>query len=84
MKTKLYFDIIYNPKGIIDIGNLMSQLDLGISGLLQPKAERISFTTTTKVDRKYIKNISDTIREAYTTTGNNVLSLTLFKKEVIG
>jgi hypothetical protein len=77
IKTRVIFDITINPKRANDIGNLMAKMDLGISGILYPISQRISFTTTTKVTKKYLKGVEETLRKAYEEDGNTVLGLKL-------
>jgi len=80
VKTKVIFEITFNPKRANDIGRLMAAMDLGIS---YPLSESISFTTTTKVTKKYLKGVEETIRNAYEKTGNTVLALKFCSSEVV-
>lgn len=83
MKTKLYFDIVYNPRQVKAVGELMSKMDLGISGLFYPQAETLSFTTTTKVNKSYIENMTKKIIEAYEHNGNDVVSVKFDRLEAV-
>jgi len=83
VKTKVIFEITFNPKRANDIGRLMAAMDLGISGISYPLSESISFTTTTKVTKKYLKGVEETIRNAYEKTGNTVLALKFCSSEVV-
>lgn len=80
VKTKVIFEITFNPKRANDIGRLMAAMDLGIS---YPLSESISFTTTTKVTKKYLKGVEETIRNAYEKTGNTVLALKFCSSEAV-
>jgi len=83
VKTKVIFEITFNPKRANEIGKLMAAMDLGISGILYPISESISFTTTTKVTKKYLKSIEETLRKAYEESGNTVLALKFCSSEAV-
>ena len=57
MKTKVSFEVTYNPSEIVQIGKFMSEIDLGIEGLELPTKIIFSYNTTTKVDDKYIEKM---------------------------
>lgn len=77
MKTKVKFKIIYNPADVNKVSDLMEKMDLGINGIVQPRCEEISFSTTTKVDKDYLKNIAKVINKAYEEQGCTVYSVEL-------
>lgn len=46
------------------IGNIMSKMDLGISGISAPEKIEVSFTTKSKVDRKYMTKMKKAVKHA--------------------
>jgi hypothetical protein len=78
-KTRCVFNVNFTPKIVHDIGQVMSKLDLGITGCTMPIDEQVSFLTTTKVTTKYITAIIEKLQEAYESTGNVVHSVDFIK-----
>lgn len=63
-KIKVSYEVVYTPSLISKVGKIMSNLDLGISGITAPITEIFSWETTTKIDEKYLKKMEGAIREA--------------------
>lgn len=73
--THLKFEIEVNPSLMEEIGNIMSKLDLGISGIQKPKFYTCEWDTTTKVDKAYISKMRKRVKEAFELDGSKVLSV---------
>jgi hypothetical protein len=77
--TKCVFNVNFTPKIVHDIGQVMSKLDLGITGATMPIDEQVSFLTSTKVTKKYIATIIIKLQEAYESSGNVIHSVDFVK-----
>jgi len=63
-KVKVTYQVIYTPELATKVFDLMSGMDLGISGGEFPVAEKWSWTTTTKVDAAYRAKMRRVIKKA--------------------
>ena len=79
-KTEVSFTIVYNPSLIVEVGELMSRMDLGIGKVIALVEEELSWTTTTKVDEKYLSIIKQKITKAYKDNGHEVICLNAIYK----
>ena len=80
MKTHIKFEVTFNPKLAVEVGELMSHFDLGINELLTPVTYIYSWNTTSLVDKKYISKMKKGIKNILEKDGHKVLSIKLYKK----
>jgi hypothetical protein len=74
-KNEVSFTVVYNPSIIEKTGELMSKMDLGITGIEQLQSEIWSWTTTTEVDRAYLKKMKNIINSFLVKEGHRVVSI---------
>ena len=80
--NKIKFLVEFNPSTLEKIGDLMSKMDLGISGILQPQYYTCGWNTTTKIDKVYKTKMKKRVKEAFELDGSRVLSIKLTKWKV--
>lgn len=68
-RTLIKYEVIYTPKEYEDIAELMSKLDLGITGMSAPCRYIWSWTTTAKVDQAYRQRMRRAIIKALKAQG---------------
>ena len=57
------------------VGELMSKMDLGIIGISSPVSELWSWTTTSKVDKAYLKKMEGVMKKAIESDGGKVIEI---------
>lgn len=77
--NKIKFLIEFNPSMLEKIGDIMSKMDLGISGVLQPQYYTCGWSTTTKIDKVYKAKTKKRVKEAFELDGSRVLSIKIIK-----
>ena len=75
VRTKVKFVLIYNPAIVNQVADLMKKLDLGVHGISYHHCEEISYTTTTKVDKQYLKKMIGVLRKGLEEEGSTVYSI---------
>ncbi len=72
---KIAYEVVFNPRGAEQIGELMSRMDLGITGIEAPQCIVMRWTTTTKINKKYKDKVKKGIIELMERDGNRIVSL---------
>jgi hypothetical protein len=72
---KLKAEISVNSAIAEEMGNFMSRMDLGITGIEAPMTEIVSWTTTTKPTDEYKKNIEKVIERGFEKDGARLISI---------
>ncbi len=75
--TAVEFNIKINTKTYEDMGNFMKDLDLGIERIDNIEAYSMKWTTTTKVDDKYVRKVKKVIDDSMTKQGHRLVSCNL-------
>ena len=74
-KTKrVKFEVVYKTFNLISLEYVVANFDLGISGL-SPLTETWTWTTSTKIDKKYILEAILTIEKAIKSIGGRVIKI---------
>lgn len=79
METKVEIKIVYNPAIVEKISEVMSDCDLGISEVVYPQVEILSFTTTSMVSDEYLTKMEEGIAKAYAEAGRRLISFERIK-----
>lgn len=74
-RYKVEFVVTNQAKVLDKIADLMSGMDLGITGVDCSITEKVSWTTTVKVTKKYIKTMEEELRKAYDLVDRRVISI---------
>lgn len=72
-KHKVVFMVTYNPPIAVKISEFLSKMDLGLEGIQYPICEKWSWTTKTKIDKKYIKTTKTAIKKAIESFGGKLI-----------
>lgn len=64
VQNKIKFEVISQSKLMDQVGDIMSKLDLGLSGISAPVAEIWSWNTPAKIDLKYINKMKRAVKGA--------------------
>lgn len=84
VKTKVIFEVVYNPQLAEQVGKFMANLDLGISRIEYPVQEQWTWTTTILVDKTYIAGIRKHIQDNWEKEmGGRLLKLKYLGKEIL-
>lgn len=73
--NKIAYEVTYNPSLIEKTGNLMSRMDLGITGVEYPQAVVMKWTTTTMIDKAYKDKIKKGLKEVIEADGSRLISI---------
>lgn len=74
-KTKVCFEVVWEPKIIGKISDIMSRCDLGISKVEYPKKEIWSWETGSKVNLTYIAKMKKAVKGALEKTDRTLISI---------
>jgi len=70
---EITYAVSYTPKKAIGVVDLMKHMDLGVDDVVT--TDCMSWTTTTKIDKKYIKKMKKAVEDAFSSVGNRVSSV---------
>ena len=71
---KLKAEISVNSSSAEQLGDFMSRMDLGISGIEAPTVEVLEWTTTTKPTAKYKKDLEKVMRDGFAKDGARLIN----------
>ena len=74
-KEIIEFEVVYKPSTIVQVEKIMSGLDLGIAGVSYSRYRKVSWTTTAKIDKKYIAKMKKAVKQAFELDGSKVISV---------
>lgn len=78
-ETEVEIKIVYNPEIVEKVSEIMSKCDLGISGVVYPHVEVLSFTTTSEVTDEYLTRMEEGITKIYAESGRRLISFERIK-----
>lgn len=73
--NEVSFNVCYQPALIDKISKVMANCDLGIVEITAPIFEVWSWTTTSKIDKKYIAKMSEAIKKVIEERGDKFISV---------